>query len=81
LKFRLQGWTTPNARPRAAVRLLKHKKLFRNEYQELPSEHFGELRFRRVLEKNVKYLFNNPKVINESSNSKFVEKNKQYLSP
>ncbi len=34
------------------------KKLSRDEYVELPDERFGDLRFRHVLEKNVKYLFN-----------------------
>ena len=34
------------------------KKLSRDDYQELPEERFGDLRFSNVLEKNTKYLFN-----------------------
>lgn len=34
------------------------KKLSRDDYQELPEERFGDLRFSHVLEKNTKYLFN-----------------------
>lgn len=34
------------------------KKLSRDDYAELPNERFGDLRFRHVLEKNIKYLFN-----------------------
>jgi hypothetical protein len=34
------------------------KKLSRDEYQELPDERFGELRFSNVLERTTKYLFN-----------------------
>jgi hypothetical protein len=34
------------------------KKLSGDDYEELPADRFGELRFRHVLEKNVKYLFN-----------------------
>lgn len=34
------------------------KKLSRDEYEELPDERFGDLRFIHVLEKNIKFLFN-----------------------
>ncbi len=34
------------------------RKLARDDYQELPDERFGDLRFSRVLERNTKYMFN-----------------------
>ena len=34
------------------------RKLARDDYQELPDERFGDLRFSKVLEKNTKYMFN-----------------------
>src|SRR5687768_12136762 len=34
------------------------RKLSRDDYQELPDERFGNLRFSKALEKNTKYMFN-----------------------